>query len=107
MKHATATPEQIYDEQIAPKLMALGKECEALGFSLVASCEWTPGETGETFVVQKGASFKMRLAHVAMRAHGNVDALIFWMQKQGRERGHSSVALLTMGVPLKPSETES
>ena len=32
--------EAYYDEHIAPKLLALAKECEDNGLSLLVVCEW-------------------------------------------------------------------
>jgi len=36
----TGTPEEIYDREIAPVLLALAKKCEGHGFSLVAMVEF-------------------------------------------------------------------
>ncbi|MES2887284.1 MAG: hypothetical protein V4739_04655 [Pseudomonadota bacterium] len=102
MKHATATPEQIYDERIAPKLLALATECEAAGFSLVATCEWQPGESGETAFINKDASFAIRLVHTAIKAHGNVDTLMFALMKHARKHGHRSLILSQLGIPPEP-----
>jgi len=104
MKHATATPEQIYDEQIAPKLLALAKECNEAGLSLVATCEWQPWESGETAFINKDASFAVRLVHAAIKAHGNVDTLMFWLVKYARQHGHSSVFLHQLGVHMGASK---
>ncbi len=96
------TNEQIYDEQIAPKLLALAKECEEAGLSLVATCEWLPGESGETAFINKEASFAVRMVHTAIKAHGNVDTMMFALVKYARQHGHSSIFLHRLGVPLEP-----
>lgn len=52
--------ENLYDEQIAPELLRLGNICKDNGLSFLAVVEWSPGKTGETYVVQKGASDEMK-----------------------------------------------
>ena len=95
--------EAYYDEHIAPKLMALAKECEDNGLSLLAVCEWDPGEYGSTRSVQAGSSFAFRMADTAVTARGNVDSFMMAIERYAMKHGHSSVYLHLLGVPETPN----
>jgi hypothetical protein len=97
--------EKYYDEHIAPKLLALAKECEEHGLSLLAMCEWAPGEFGRTVSLRKGAGFGIRLADTAVRANGNVDAMMMAIERYAREHGHSSIYLSRCWVPTANNAT--
>lgn len=43
--------EQYFDEHLAPKLLSLGQACEDGGISLLALCEWAPGEHSYTSTI--------------------------------------------------------
>jgi hypothetical protein len=94
--------EQYYDEHVAPKLLALAKDCEARGFSLVAVCEWSPHEGGTTATIAAGAGIGIRLTHAMAQAKGNVDSFMIAAARYARQHGHSSVVLSQMGVPTTP-----
>lgn len=98
--------EQYYDEQIAPKLFALAKECEEHGLSFLALCEYGDGRSS-TRTLQPGASFALHLADVATRANGNVDSMMMAVEKHARHWGHSSAYLSLLGIPasITPSAT--
>lgn len=91
--------EDIYDEQIAPELLRLGKLCEQHGMSFIACVEYDPPNLGigRTESMQPDRvgllSCAQRLTHWAARANGNVDALIFALMKHARDHGHSSVCM--------------
>lgn len=90
------TPEQreaFYDAEVAPVLLNLAKRCQDNGLSIAAMVEWDPGETGRTAAITAEAGFGIRLAEAAMQAHGNVDSLIFAVQKYAAEHGHNSICL--------------
>lgn len=91
------TNEEIYDAEIAPKLMEVGKRCEELGFSFAASVEYNYGDTGRTKVRPGESHFKQRLIHWAMECNGNVDSLILAIDRYAQENGHSSVYLSQLG----------
>lgn len=91
------TPEQIYDEEIAPALLKIGKRCEELGFSIAASVEWKWGETGQTIFLADGHSAKQLLVHWAIKCHGNVDSLIMAIDRHSQKHGHSSICLKMLG----------
>lgn len=91
------TNEQIYDAEIAPKLMEIGKRCQELGFPFVASVEYEYGCTGRTKVRPGASHFKQRLIHWAVNCNGNVDSLIMAIDKYATKNGHSSVYLTRLG----------
>lgn len=89
--------EAIYDEEIAPQLLALAKRCEELGISFVASVEYAQGERGRTEAHMPDCGFAQQLVHWAARCHGNVDALFMAVDKHGRKHGHRSIYLKLAG----------
>lgn len=91
------TNEEIYDAEIAPKLLELCKRCQELGFSFAANVEWELGNTGRTEFQSKDASAKQLLVHWAARCNGNVDALFMAIDKSAFKNGHSSAYLERLG----------
>lgn len=91
--------ERFYDEVIAPQLLRIAKQCEENGLSLVALCEWEPGENGTTATLQENASVAVLLTHASTRAQGNIDALVMACIRYAQEHGHSSAVLSSFGVP--------
>lgn len=101
---AEQTKEQFYDEQVAPLLAGLAKQCEKNGLSLLAACEWEPGKYGSTALFQDETGFGMKMARFAVHANGNIDSFMFAVMKHAREHGHSSAILRQLGIPLQPKE---
>lgn len=95
--------EAYYDEHIAPKLLALAKECEENGLSLLVVCEWEPGEYGSTRNCQVGSSFAFRMIDTAAKARGNVDSFMMAIERHAMKHGHSSMYLHMRGVPETPN----
>lgn len=101
----TKTPEQIYDEEIAPALRAISLRCEELGFPFVAQVEWKTGETGRTEFCprtdgsgpQPRPSAKQLLTHYAARCHGNIDSMLMAVIRDAQKFGHSSAYLYILG----------
>lgn len=94
------TPEEreaFYDAEVAPALLELARKCEAGGLSFVASVEWSPDETGETLTIRSDAGVKIRMAAMAVQAHGNADALIGALVRYGETHGHNSAYLHLLG----------
>lgn len=90
------TPEEreaFYDCEVAPALMELAKKCQDHGLSMVAMAEWEPGQTGRTAALTAEAGIGIRIAEAAMQARGNVDSLIFAIQKYATKHGHNSICL--------------
>lgn len=96
--------EQIYDEQIAPLLLEVGKICQTHGLPLVAQVEYEPGEMGLTKFLPAGSGMAMEMMNKAARCRNNVDSLIMWLMAHAKEHGHSSIFLMQLGVPVKPGQ---
>lgn len=97
------TNEEYYDQHIAPKLTEIGHECEKLGMSFLAVCEYKTGEEyATTKTIQAGSSLAIRLADGALQSEGNIDALILGIMKSARKHGHSSLVLKQLGVNEVP-----
>jgi hypothetical protein len=69
------TPEEIYDAEIAPALMAVVERCKEFGFAMVVHVEFAPDETGITQHVPDDASVQMHMTQMAAHSHGNFDKL--------------------------------
>lgn len=108
------TNEEIYDTEIAPELLKLCKRCEELNMAFVASVEFDAATAGRGTTEYRPAtkptlevSCAQMLVHWAARCNGNVDSLIFAIDKWAKEHGHSSVCLQMLGNKnLKYSENE-
>jgi hypothetical protein len=96
--------EQIYDEQIAPKLLELARICHDNGMPFLATVEYAPGDYGTTADLPADHSLPMDWAYVAARAGGHADLLIGHLVSQAEKRGHGSVYLKQLGVALKPTK---
>lgn len=99
--------EKIYDDQIAPLLKQAADLCLKYGMSMAAVCEYQMGDTGITCtapldVENTGAT--MFLADRAVRARGNLDALLMSVIRHAKQFGHGSLYLSHLGVPVKPED---
>lgn len=94
--------EQVYDEQIAPKLLEVRKLCEQHGLPLVAQVEYAPGDFGMTKFLPEQSNLAMLLMNSAAMCKNNVDSLFIAIERHAREHGHSSVYLHRLGIPLQP-----
>lgn len=74
--------EQQYDEIVAPLLAEVAKKAGELGMSLIARCEWEPGEAGITRMGDPKSSVAQALAWYAAHARGNVDLVGIMMLKE-------------------------
>ena len=101
------TKEEIYDKQIAPKLLEIAKECERYELGFVAAVEYEPFGLGRTAVYPADASVAIRMVDWTAQSHGNVDALIFAMCRWARKYGHQSANLTVLGVPSEPEEVKT
>ena len=97
--------EQYYDEHVAPKLFAIGEECQERGMAFVAACEFGNGDYGGTVVIPEDTSYALRLIYLASQARGNIDNFMISVAKHAREHGHSSIFLKQLGIPTEPTKT--
>jgi hypothetical protein len=65
--------ERQYDEEIAPMMLAVAKECERLGMSMVARVEWAPDQFGITQIGIGDAGIGQKMTLLAAHAKGNID----------------------------------
>lgn len=97
------TNEEIYDTEIAPELLKLGRRCQELGLSFIACVEYDAANQGigRTEFMQQDVVGKLsaaqRLTHWAARSQGNIDKLMMACDRHGRQHGHSSVYLQMAG----------
>jgi len=96
--------EKYYDDHVAPKLREIAKDCEANGLSLLAVCEWEPGNYGRTLMLQPKSGIGFRLTNSAAKANGNVDAFLIAVMRHARVHGHGSTYLERLGVPAEPDK---
>lgn len=92
MVSSAMATEQQYDEIVAPLLAEAAKKAGKLGMSLIARCEWAPGEYGLTRIGDPKSSAAQYLAWCAAHAKGNFDAVGMAML---REYDCSASVLLT------------
>ena len=96
--------EQAYDREIAPRLLEISKLCEQHEMNFVAHVEWEPGKSGTTAFRGDNPGAGHRLAYIASRANGNLDRLVASAAADGREHGHRSIYLASLGIPEKPTK---
>lgn len=65
--------EAVYDKDVAPELLRLGRICAANGMHLVAHVEYEPGCGAYTASIDPGASFATKLVHLAAKCDGNIE----------------------------------
>lgn len=92
--------EEIYDTEIAPKLLELGKLCEARGMPFYAEV-WFDGDgSGRTAFHPEGPRcWPWQLVRAAGQAKGNLDALVFAVARAVPDGGGSAVLRMLMTEP--------
>lgn len=101
---APLTKEEIYDVEIAPKLLEIAKLCEQHKLGFAAGVEYEPFGLGSTVAYPVDASIAIRMVDWAVQSHGNADKLIRGMMNWGLKHGHNSVYLKMLGVPEEGGE---
>lgn len=96
------TKEEIYDTEIAPKLLKIAKLCEKHKLGFAAAVEYEPFGLGRTVTYPADCSVAIRMVDWAVQSHGNVDSLIWGICRWAREKGHSSANLHILGIPEEP-----
>lgn len=93
------TKEELYDQQVAPKLLELSKLCSGLGLPFVAAVEYAPYCIGRTVTLPVDSGIAILMVDLAAQAHGNADVLIMGMMRYSQMHGHQSACLRILGVP--------
>ena len=105
-------PEEQYDTEIAPALLAVAKRCQELGFPMVASVEWERGEAsrGRTEFCPATKNDETRpsaaqlLVHYAARCNGNIDSFLMAVIRDAEKYGHGSMYLKILGCKNEKPE---
>lgn len=100
------TNEEFYDAEIAPALLELGEKCKERGMALVAGVEYARAEDWGSTVVglfeQEGLACMLWAAY-ALRCGNNLDSFMGAIIRMAKERGHSSIYMMQLGVPMEPT----
>lgn len=103
---STPTKEEIYDTEIAPRLLEIGELCQERGLGFSAAVEYEPFGLGRTLALPGKSSIAIRMVDAAVQAHGNLDSFLRAVIKHAHQHGHESVYLTILGVPAKPQHGE-
>lgn len=96
--------EQLYDEELAPKLLEVARLCEKAGLPFLATV-WFDGEnSGTTRIVPKEPHPSFTLAHAAHRCGGNIDKLCLALTRSVPEEQNGSVVLRMLRGDGLPGE---
>lgn len=85
--------EQWYDKEVAPTLLRLAQECEKKGIAFLTQVEYEPGGTSEICVLPESSGFKARSTYIAIKSHGNVDALIKNLYRHAQDTNQVDVSI--------------
>lgn len=101
--------EQLYDNEIAPKLRQLAERCQELDMPLFAAVDYGTGEEalGCTVCPHKNSGIQWKLISFAAGCKGNLDLLIRQIVRHAEKHGHSSayIHLLQSVINQNKSET--
>ena len=81
--------EQFYDDEIAPLLVELAKECSERGMSFLASVQYgsNDDQRGDTVLLQPDASLPMAMVRHCMKTAPNIDSYMIGLARYCREKG--------------------
>lgn len=91
--------EALYDSEIAPALLAIGKRCEELGIPFTAAIEYKPGEVGQTHYMPDEACISMQISHRGAACLGNFDAVCISLLRYLHRRGIDASASYFLKPP--------
>lgn len=101
---APVDKEKVYDDLISPLMVQILKLCETYDLPMFTSFQFSP-DGFCTSCIDTGHLVMQHHKAIAQCAEGtgvNVDKYMFWVAKQARLTGHSSLVLHQMGVPERP-----
>ena len=99
--------ETVYDEQIAPHMNEIIRVCKEHQIPFFASFQYNDENFCSSGGRLGGHVVFNYLEAVRQCIHSdgfNIDKLMFWVMKNARSEGHSSIILKQLGVPLRPDE---
>lgn len=97
------TKEEIYDTEIAPRLLEIGKMCQERGLGFSAAVEYAPHTLGRTTTIPADASYAIRMVDAAIQSYGNLDLFLRAVIRYAHQHGHESAYLTILKVPTKPT----
>ena len=102
------TDEEWYDQEIAPKLWELAKECEKRGLSFVCAVECESGTRSVIRSLTATAGLEMQMINHCVKTAPNIDAYVMGLAKYCREKGirtDNSMIMRLMGEDGKHGQT--
>ena len=79
------TTEEIYDNEIAPKLLEVAEFCKTLKISFLAVVEWSPGKIGITDVQTPEECLSMMMVHHCVKTVPNIDGYCIGLNRYAKE----------------------
>jgi hypothetical protein len=107
--------EELYDEEIAPKLLEVAQLCKKAGIPMLATV-WFEGEnsgTTQIFPTEGNPNPSFTLAYQAHQCKGNIDQLCIALARRVKPENDGSIVLRMLrgktpeSATTKPSEHES
>ena len=77
--------EEIYDKEIAPKLMEIAKLCEKEEIPFLSVVEYSPGLVGRTELQTKDECIKMVMVRHCAKTAPNIDGYIIGLSRWGKK----------------------
>jgi hypothetical protein len=103
--------EAVYDTEISPLMQQILAICQAKGIPMFASFQFSDDGFCTSALVPEGGHGVFHHYQALAQSAGlngvNVDTYLFWVAKQARTRGHSSMFLMQAGVPLQPAAPDT
>lgn len=92
--------EELYDQEIAPKLLEIAKICKKAGLPMLATV-WFDGEdSGTTRVFPTESNPSFTLAFAAHQCKGNIDKLCIGLARTVAEEDDGSIVLRMLRAGL-------
>ena len=97
--------ESVYDNRLSPLMTEIIRICQEEQIPFFASFEFADNSfcTSDHDVGHSVMKHYRAMAQCAEPGGVNVDKYMFWVAKQARTEGHSSLVLSQMGVPTTPT----
>lgn len=77
--------EDVYDKEIAPKLLEIAKRCKAEGIPFLAVVEYTLGKIGKTELQTNNECVEMVMIRHCAKTAPNIDGYIIGLSRYAKE----------------------
>ena len=98
--------EKVYDEQIAPKLLEIGKICEKHKIPFVAVAEWGKGKIGQTSVNILDECLAMLMIKHCIKTAPNIDSYVMGLIKHAKENNIDTSESIVLNLFTRRHERE-